>query len=89
MAEAVEHHIVALLGQQHGPSRQLNPEPTAHQEKQGRAFLAGHPLRALIALRVNSPLDLYLVTVPCITLGLEMAQPLPRLSEASAPAFPT
>ena len=54
MAETMEHHIVALLGKQHGSSGQLNPEPA-----------------------VNGPLDLYLITVPCIMLRPEMAQQPP------------
>ena len=77
MADTVEHHIVALLGKQHCSSWQLNPEPAAHKEKQGRALLTCNPLRALVALGVNGPLDLYLITVPCIMLRLEIARQPP------------
>lgn len=80
VAEAVEHHIVALLGQDHGAPRQFHPEPATDQQKHGGALLAGYPLRALVARGVDSPLDLNIVAVPGIAGRFEMSQQPPPVN---------
>lgn len=74
VADAMEHHVVALLGQEHATSWQVHPEPAADQQKQGGAFLACDPLRALVALGMNGPSDLNIITMAGIIDWLEMPQ---------------
>jgi hypothetical protein len=80
VAEAVEHHIVALLGQNHAAPWQVYPEPAADQQKQGRALLARHPLRTLVALGMDGPFDLNIIAAPGIIGGLEMPKQPPPVN---------
>jgi len=72
VADLTEHHVVALPGQEHATSRELQPEPAADQHHQSGALLACHPLRAPVAGGMDGPLDLNLLTMPSIIDWPEM-----------------
>jgi hypothetical protein len=74
MADAAEHHVVARPGQQHAAIRQVHPEPAADQEDDRGAAVSGDPLGALLAGRVDAPLDLDVVAVPGVAGRHEVAQ---------------
>jgi len=74
VADAVEHHVVALLGQEHATSRQIHPEPATDQQKQGGALLTGDPLRALVTGGMDGPSDLNIIAVAGIIDWLEVPQ---------------
>jgi len=80
VADAMEYHVAALLGQEHAVFWQLYPEPAADQQRQGGAFLASDPLLALVALGMDGPFDLDIITVPGITGGLEMPKQPPTVN---------
>ena len=81
VAKAVEHHIVALLGQHHAAPWQVHPEPAADQQKQGRALLTRHPLPTLVTLGMDGPFDLNTITVPGIIGGFEMPKQPPTVNQ--------
>jgi len=74
MAHLVEYHVIALLGQQHAPPGELQPELAADQQHQGRTLLTSHPLRAPVTRWMNRSLDLNVITMPGIIGRLDMPQ---------------
>jgi hypothetical protein len=74
VAGPAEHDVVALPGQQHAAIRQVDPEPAADQQDGRGAGVGGDPLGALLAGRVDAPLDLDVAAVPQVAGRHEVAQ---------------
>ena len=74
VADAVEHHVVALLGEQHAAARELDPEPAADQDERRRPLLPGDPLRAPVTGGMDGPLDLDVVAAARIAVRLEVPE---------------
>src|SRR6185312_1878484 len=69
---------IPLLSEQNAAFTELKPEPAADQDDRGRPGLAGHPVRPLIAARVNPPLNLDFLAVPDVVVRHEVPeQPAP------------
>ncbi|GGK72338.1 hypothetical protein GCM10010094_36760 [Streptomyces flaveus] len=73
------HDVVALAFQQNAAAGKLDPEATADENQQGRAFLTPHPLRSLVTTRVDTPLDLHRVAPARIPLALEVSEQPPAV----------
>jgi len=71
---APPYDVVTLLLQKDVPAREFDPEAPTDENKKSCAFLAFHPLRALIATAVDTPLDLHSLTVTRIADVLEVPQ---------------
>lgn len=82
-------NAVALLAQQHAAAGEFTPEAPADEDQDGCAFLALHPLRPLVADRVDAPLDLYVLAVPRVFGVLEVSEEPPRSGVVSSPALDT
>jgi hypothetical protein len=53
--------VVTLLSQGDAAIRQVNPEHAFHEQHHGGALIVGRPLSALVAERVDPPLDFHVL----------------------------
>jgi hypothetical protein len=70
----MEHHVVAVPGQDYGAAREFYPEPAADKQEQRSALLASDPSGALVTARMYGPLDLDIITMPRIIDWLEVPE---------------